>query len=198
VSQVKDIDTISGTPGVFGGGGRVATDEDFDTFYRVRYGALAAQLYAYLGDTAEAEDVAQEAFLRAWQRWSTIRKLEDPVAWVRKVAWNLATSRWRHLVVVARAAVRLSTPSYVEPVQPDRVVVVAALQRVAEQYRRVLVLHYIADMSVADIATQLSLPRGTVLSWLHRGRQDLAFQLSGLAARMSDTPALHHAEGRAP
>ncbi len=170
------------------------SDEDFETLYRVRYGALAAQLYAYLGDAAEAEDLAQEAFLRAWQRWSTIRRFEDPVAWVRKVAWNLATSRWRHLVVVARASIRLSTPAATEPVHPDHVAVVQALQRVADHYRKVLVLHYIADLPVAEVAAQLSVPRGTVLSWLHRGRGELAVQLKERGAPVPGANEVRHVE----
>ena len=44
----------------------VAPPADFNLLYSAGYGRLAAQLYAYLGDAAEAEDIALEAFLRAW------------------------------------------------------------------------------------------------------------------------------------
>jgi RNA polymerase sigma-70 factor (ECF subfamily) len=117
----------------------VASDEGFETLYHTRYSALAAQLYAYLGDATEAEDVVQEAFVRAWQRWDRIGRFDDPVAWVRRVAWNLATSRRRHLLVAARARLRLSPPAVTEPVRPDHVAVVAGLQRIGDRYRRVLV-----------------------------------------------------------
>lgn len=169
-------------------------DDGFEELYRVRYGALAAQLHAYLGDAAEAEDVVQEAFLRAWQRWDTVSQFDDPVGWVRTVAWNLATSRWRHLVVAARAAVRMSAPRVAEPAHPDHVALVAGLQRVAERYRKVLVLHYIGDLPVAEVARQLGVPRGTVLSWLHRGRRDLASQLG----QVSGENGVHHVERGAP
>ncbi|GAA4703057.1 RNA polymerase sigma factor [Phytohabitans rumicis] len=150
---------------------------DFEAFYRSRYGPLAAQLYAYLGDAAEAEDVVQEAFLRAWQRWDAVSGYEDPIAWVRKVAWNLAASRWRHLLMAARVRLRLLGRADAEPVRPDHVALVAGLQRIPDRHRRALVLHYIADLPVAEVAAQLDVPKGTVLSWLHRGRQELAAHL---------------------
>src|SRR5690606_39076909 len=70
---------------------------DFDEFYAAHYGSLTTQLYAYLGDRQEAQDVVQEAFCRAYARWSSVRDYDDPVAWVRRVAWNLATSHVRRL-----------------------------------------------------------------------------------------------------
>ena len=45
--------------------------------------------------TRETQDLVQEAFIRAWKRWDRIRRYDDPVAWVRRVAWNLAMTRHR-------------------------------------------------------------------------------------------------------
>ncbi|HEX6681407.1 MAG TPA: SigE family RNA polymerase sigma factor [Candidatus Limnocylindrales bacterium] len=154
-----------------------ARQPGFAECYRNSYGRLAAQLNAYLGDAAAAEDVVQEAFLRAWQRWKQISGYEDPVAWVRRVAWNLATSRWRRIVREARLARHHRGVDVVEATGPENVALVAALRKLRPDHRRVIVLHYLADMSVAAIAAELNTPRGTVLSWLHRGRADLAVQL---------------------
>ncbi len=149
---------------------------DFAGFYAAGYARLAAQLYAYLGDATEAEDVAQEAYLRAWRLWASISRYDDPVGWVRRVAWNLATSRLRRLVTVARFVARQPSPesAAVQALGPDRVALVAALRQLPERQRRALVLHYLADLSVADVAAELMVARGTVLSWLHRGRNRLA------------------------
>ncbi len=76
---------------------------DFAGYYATGYPRLAAQLYAYLGDATEAEDLAQEAYLRAWRSWSKISQYDDPVGWVRHVAWNLATSRLRQLATATPA-----------------------------------------------------------------------------------------------
>jgi DNA-directed RNA polymerase specialized sigma24 family protein len=59
--------------------------QDFDVLYEAQFTTVAIQLYAYFGDLAEAQDVTQEAFCRAWHRWSHIGQYEDPVAWIRRV-----------------------------------------------------------------------------------------------------------------
>lgn len=150
----------------------------FDEFYRADYGRLTMQLYAYLGDAAEAEDVVQEAYLRAWQRWAAVSMYDDPVAWIRRVAWHLATSRLRRLTVAARALRRQRTPDTVAPVGPERVALVRALRTLPDRQRQAVVLHYLGDLPVAEVAMQLGAPRGTVVSWLARARVQLATLLS--------------------
>jgi RNA polymerase sigma-70 factor, ECF subfamily len=154
-----------------------AREPGFADCYYASYGRLAAQLNAYLGDAAAAEDVVQEAFLRAWQRWNRISGYEDPVAWIRRVAWNLATSHWRRLVREARLARHHREVTSVEMSVPENVALIEALRKLRPNHRRVIVLHYLTDLPVAEIAAELNVPRGTVLSWLHRGRADLAAHL---------------------
>ncbi|GAB3840867.1 RNA polymerase sigma factor [Dactylosporangium cerinum] len=155
------------------------TTADFAAFYHADYGRLTAQLYAYLGDAAEAEDVVQEAYLRAWQRWKTVSGYADPVAWVRRVAWNLATSRLRRVAVAARTLRAQRPVTVVEALGPERVALVAALRQLPDRERQALVLHYIADLPVDEIAELLGAPRGSVASWMSRGRARLADQLQG-------------------
>jgi RNA polymerase sigma-70 factor (ECF subfamily) len=154
------------------------SEAEFAALYQARFADLASQLYAYLGDRAEAQDVVQEAFVRAWQRWARISDYDDPVAWVRRVAWNLATSRHRRVAVARRFLSRSRPPEPQPGAGPDRVALVAALRRLPEPQRRALVLHYLADLSVADIARDVGAAEGTVKSWLHRGRAELARHLS--------------------
>ena len=153
------------------------TELDFDQFYASHFAALGVQLYAYYGDRAEAQDIAQEAFCRAWQRWPQVSSYEDPVAWVRKVAWRLAISRWRR-ARTALAFVRRQREEHVPEVSPDRVALASALATLPASQRRAVVLHYLAGMQVAEIATQEGVADGTVKSWLHRARTALATQLT--------------------
>ncbi|GIF77433.1 RNA polymerase sigma factor [Asanoa siamensis] len=150
---------------------------EFDDFYRSSYSRLTSQLHAYLGDRAEAEDVAQEAFVRTWQRWSVVSEYEDPVSWVRRVAWNLATSRLRRVSAAARILRRYASAQVEPALDPDHVALVAALRKLPDRHRRAIVLHYLAGMPVAEVAADIGVPRGTVLSWLHRGRAQLAVHL---------------------
>ena len=148
-------------------------ENGFDAFYAAQFRRLTSQLAAYLGDLAEAQDVVQEAFTRAWPRWETISRYDDPAGWVRRVAWNLATSRWRRL----RAATLFASQQRHEVVpdlSPDWVDVSRALATLTPHHRRAVVLHYIGGLSVAEIALECQVSPNTVKSWLHRGRAALA------------------------
>jgi len=150
----------------------------FDELYAAGFQGLTLQLYAYLGDLAEAQDVVQEAFCRAFARWQNISQYSEPVAWVRRVAWNLATSRFRRQKTVTNF-LRRQRPERVEEPSPDRVALVRALATVPPRHRQAVVLHYMAQLSVAEIAAQEGVAEGTVKSWLSRGRAALAERLAG-------------------
>ena len=157
---------------------------EFDELYAAHYADLTVQLYAYFGDRQEAQDVVQEAFCRALSRWPTVSRYEDPVGWVRRVAWNLAVSRWRRtrtaLSFLRRQ--RVAEPQVSGP-DPARVALVRALGTLPDAQRRAIVLHYLADLSIAEIAGREGVPEGTVKSWLHRGRTALATQLDPEVSR---------------
>jgi RNA polymerase sigma-70 factor (sigma-E family) len=150
----------------------------FDEVYAAHYADLTVQLYAYFADRQEAQDVVQEAFCRALARWSAVSRYDDPVAWVRRVAWNLAVSRWRraHTALLHLRRHRLVEPQVDGP-SPERVALFAALAELPARQRRAIVLHYLADLPVGDIARREGVAEGTVKSWLHRGRAALSARL---------------------
>lgn len=150
---------------------------NFDEFYGATFHGLRSQLYAYLGDRAEAQDVVQEAYCRAFARWKKISGYDDPVAWVRKVAWNLATSRFRRQRTAINFLRRQREEHHDGP-SPDRVALVRALATIPAQQRKAVVLHYLAQLSVAEIAQQEGVAEGTVKSWLSRGRAALSARLA--------------------
>jgi RNA polymerase sigma-70 factor (ECF subfamily) len=161
----------------------------FEEFYAAHYADLTVQLYAYFGDRQEAQDVVQEAFCRALARWGTVTKYDDPVAWVRRVAWNLALSKWRR-TRTAWNFLRKQRPEEQHLAGPDaeRVALVSALATLPPAHRRAMVLRYLADLTVAEIADREGVPEGTVKSWLHRARTALAEQL-----KPSDHEEVRHA-----
>ncbi|MEU4779620.1 sigma-70 family RNA polymerase sigma factor [Micromonospora sp. NPDC023633] len=151
--------------------------DSFEEFYAANFQPLMLQLYAYTSDVGQAQDAVQEAFSRAWARWDGLVHYERPAAWVRTVAMNVVRNRWRRLRA-ARAHARFRREEVVEGPGPDRVALARALATLPETQRRAVVLFYVADLSIAEIADQENVAPGTVKSWLHRGRAALAAQLS--------------------
>jgi RNA polymerase sigma-70 factor, ECF subfamily len=142
---------------------------------------LVVQLAAVTGEVGSAEDLVDEAFVRAWSRWRQVRGYADPEAWVRAVAFNLARDRWRRLRRQAALRMRLARPSWVEEPSVEHLDVLAALARLPQTQREAVVAHHLLDLPVDEIAEQLGVPIGTVKARLSRGRKALA-DLLGLGS----------------
>src|SRR5262245_43031128 len=129
------------------------------------------------GDHSIAQDLTQEAYIRAWQRWARLVHYDHPESWLRLVVTRLVTDRWRWLGVRRRAAVHTGQTT-VPPPSEDAVVLNAALRRLPVRQRQAIVMHYLMDMPIAEIAEETGVAVGTVKSWLSRGRDGLALVLS--------------------
>jgi RNA polymerase sigma-70 factor (ECF subfamily) len=145
-------------------------NRDFAEFYAASFGPLTAQLYAFVGDHADAQDLVQEAMCRAFARWRSVSSY--PAVWVRRVAWNLAISRWRTARRLLRWRRDLATPDEAAPAGID-LDLVRALAQLSPNHRQAVVLHYIGGFSVREVADFMAVADGTVKSWLSRGRSGL-------------------------
>jgi RNA polymerase sigma-70 factor (ECF subfamily) len=154
---------------------------DFDEVYAAAFRRLAIQVFAMTGDLGEAEDAVQEAFARAWQRWSRVGALAAPEAWIRMVAFRIAVSSWRRAVARGNAHRRHGPPGPAPGLSPDHLALVDGLRRIPVGQRSVIVLHYLAGLPVDEIAHTLAIPVNTVKTRLHRGRQALAPHVSEYA-----------------
>jgi RNA polymerase sigma-70 factor (ECF subfamily) len=161
---------------------------EFDAFYAASAGRVVAHVYALTGSRTEAEDAAAEAFVRAWQRWNSVRQADSPEAWVRRVASRIAVSAWRKTVSRLKAHRRETPVQGVPGLSEDHVALVSALQQLTVNQRRAIVLHYLADRSVAEIAVEMNAPTGTVKAHLARGRKAMA----GLLAEVPGQSAGRH------
>lgn len=150
--------------------GEVTLDDVYATSYR----RLVAQLHAVTGNRQEAEDVVQEAFIRAMPRWDDIRTYDSPEAWLRTVALNLARSRWRRTVRGAAALVKHGAPAQEPELSPDHVALMDAMKGLPQAQREALVLHHFCGMSVDEVAASVGAPSGTIKARLSRGRAALA------------------------
>lgn len=151
------------------------TDElAFEQLYAGASHRLVAQVFGLTADVPEAQDCVQEAFARAYQRWSRVGSLDDPEAWVRTVAFRIAVSRWRRARSAVIARSRLGATYDVPALTPDHVALVAALRTLPIAQREAIVLHHLVGLSVDEVAERTRAPVGTVKARLRRGRLALA------------------------
>jgi RNA polymerase sigma-70 factor (sigma-E family) len=157
-------------------------DGGFQEFYEANYGRIVAMVTAVLGDRHEAEDVAQEAFARCVSRWSRIGEYDKPEAWVRQVAMRLAIDSGRRIRRAGMATARLAAQRHRSSAEQGEPLAVSelgeALSRLPLREREVLVLHYLADLPVDQIAAERGLPPSTVKTRLASGRRRLISELS--------------------
>ncbi len=149
-------------------------EEQFRAFYEESGPALVGQLYAMIGDAAEAQDCVQEAFIKAWTHRENLETQGNPTAWVRTTAYRLSVSRWRRASSLLRAYQRHGATPHVEPPNELSSDVAAAMRQLPLPLRQVLVLHYLCDLPLEEIASETGLALGTVKSRLHRAREQMA------------------------
>jgi RNA polymerase sigma-70 factor (sigma-E family) len=148
--------------------------DEFDAFYAATSRRVLGQVYAMTGNRAEAEDAVAEAYLKAWDRWRTVRDCDSPEAWVRRVASRNAVSSWRKAVNRMRAHHREVVDQHVDGLNPDHVALVGALRQLPADVRRIVVLHHVVGLTVAEISEEVGSPTGTVKAKLVRGRRAMA------------------------
>jgi RNA polymerase sigma-70 factor (ECF subfamily) len=140
--------------------------------------------YRVLNDYAEAEDITQEAFVRAWRGLPGFRGQARFTTWIYRIVHNLCLNRLpglkRELLRTEplEEALAASTPSQAELVEVrERVAFLhAQLDQLPEKYRLVLTLRYLQHLSYDEIAAALDLPVGTVKTHIHRARRLLVEQ----------------------
>lgn len=161
-----------------------ARDGDEQAFRELveRYqGAIFNLSYRMLGDAHEAEDAAQEIFVRVYRqlaRYDASRKFST---WVLAVGTNFCIDQLRkrrlRLVpleqVVPWARAREASPEAQTLDREASDEMQGYLKRLNEKYRAVLILRYWEDLSCAEIGDVLGLPEGTVKTQLHRARKAL-------------------------
>jgi RNA polymerase sigma-70 factor, ECF subfamily len=151
----------------------------FEEFFVERYGEVVRCMRLVVGDSTRAEELAEEAFVRAFRHWSRVSRLDRPVAWVYVVACNEARRAWRREQrvpkwwsgterrVVEDAAGTVATVLDVR----------AALTQLGERQRAAVVLRYFADLPLAEIAAVMGCATGTVKATLHQALDRLRIEL---------------------
>lgn len=161
-------------------------EPEFETWYERCWPALKRSLLVSTGDPELAEDVASEAFARAFARWDHVGAMKSPDGWVTRVAYNLVRSRWRRDRVAARwrQTRRVETTVETGTFEPD---LWAAVNSLSPRARHVVALRYVLDYTQPEIADLLGIAPGTVASTLHAARRTLADRLDSEQRTDQDT-----------
>jgi RNA polymerase sigma-70 factor, ECF subfamily len=153
--------------------------DDFDAFVEDHYGKVLRTVTLALGDRERAAEATQEAFLRAFRDWRRVRSMAKPTAWLLVVAINSERRRWRRApVVVAVAEPMGDSVEDHAGVVATAVSVRDALDRLTIRQRAAVVLRYLADLPISDIADALGCAEGTVRATLHQSLAKLRVDLA--------------------
>ena len=147
-------------------GAQLDPKTQFRELYDQEYNSVYRAIRAVVLDSAAAEDLTQEAFVRAYRARNRYTPTAPPGAWLRRIGVNLAISHLRRQKLARFLPARL----YVAPDRRDydraeaRDVVGKALTALSPKLRAAIVLHYYEGMTREEIAEVLGVPAGTVAS----------------------------------
>ncbi len=147
---------------------------DFADFYADAHPRLVAAVTGFCGDPEVGREAADEAMVRAFERWDRVGRMESPTGWVMATAMNQARRVLRRRSRLD-ALLRRSRP----PVTQDGPAgeVWQMVGELPERQRQALVLRHIADLTEPDIAAAMGVTRGTVSSTLRAAHAALRSRL---------------------
>jgi RNA polymerase sigma factor (sigma-70 family) len=165
-----DRDDSDVEPGALG---KSESGPDFQEFFEAEYRRLAKALFLVAGDPSEADELAQEALVRVFERWEQVRVMDSPAGYLYRTALNLNRSRLRRLASRARHALSL-------PPEPDPLVGVEVRDEVRRHLatlprgqREAVVLVEWLGMDAEHAGKTLGIDASTVRVQLSRARSAL-------------------------
>jgi RNA polymerase sigma factor (sigma-70 family) len=145
----------------------------FETFFEDEKERLLRALYLITGSAGEAEDLAQEAFTRLYERWDAVSVMDDPAGYLHRTAMNVFRNQARRAKVALRRAVGLGPDQDVFERVDDRDVATRALASLTPRQRAALVLTEGLGYSGEDAGRLLGIKAGTVWALTHQARTSL-------------------------
>ena len=137
--------------------------------------------FGVVRDAADAEEITQEVFLRAYRKLSSLREAGKFRSWVARMSWRMALNRLRAATRARRRDTSWwkgtnPTPRNAEQVAAEQEFhsrLRAEIEHLPEKLRAVLVMSAVEDLQTSEIAAALGIPEGTVRSRLHLARKQL-------------------------
>lgn len=154
---------------------------DFEGWYVNEHPRLLSSMTVAAGDVDLAAEVVDEAFARAFERWSRVGPMESPAGWTYVTALNALRRRARRRSIEMRLHLRNRHVDN-DPPADWSVEVWDALAQLPPRERTAMALRYVADMTTDQIADAMGIAPGTVGSTLHAARRNLAAALGDESA----------------
>jgi RNA polymerase sigma-70 factor (sigma-E family) len=160
----------------------VSEDDHLSSLYLLHYRSLVRLAALLLDETAAAEDVVQEAFVKlaAGGRLARLRDPDAALGYIRTTVLNLARSSLRRRRVATRYAPLVHGRDRVEDgtvAAVDRAVIVMAMRNLPRRQREAIALRYYSDLTEAQTADLMGVSTGAVKAYTSRGLDRLAQQL---------------------
>lgn len=146
------------------------TGPEFEEFFRLEYPRLVRALYLVTGSRVEAEDLAQEAMARVFERWERLRASQSPEGYLYRVGMNLNRNRLRRVRMAARRADQLADRVHSSATSDLHADVIRALRALPIGQRQVLVLTEWLRMSAEEAGDILGIKASSVRARLSRAR----------------------------
>jgi len=165
--------------------------EDFRVLVRRYQGPLFSYLTGRLGDRSQAEEAAQESFVRAFQSLAKLRKPESFYSWLLGIAGRVVKEEFRYHKRQQRDRETAETMLANSADCPEEYALDEAIAVLPETYRQVILLRYYEELSCQEVAQRLDMPLGTVTKTLSRAYAMLRQELQ---ARDGDDRTINQTE----
>ena len=150
---------------------------DFEEFYRAEFPGLVRAMFLLVPDVDEAQELAQEAMVRVFERWDRVSVMESPGGYLYRVGTNLNRRRIRSLAVRARRLRTLGAGLRDVEVDPARRDLADAISALSVRLREAFMLVDWLGMSSDEAARVLHIAPASVRSRVHRARRELRARL---------------------
>ncbi|MDP8927537.1 MAG: RNA polymerase sigma factor [Actinomycetota bacterium] len=166
---------------------------EMEAFCADAFPRLVGALALHTGDVHLAEELAQEALLRACRRWSTVGRMDSPGGWAYRVGVNLASNRFRRRAAARRAHQRLAAEgngSEGGGDLSDAIAVRQALVQLTDVQRQAVILRFYFGMTAPQVADVTGSTAGAVRALIHRALATLREVLGPAVGVMVDEEAV--------
>ncbi len=148
---------------------------DFDAWYQDLHPRLVTTLIAVLGDVDVACEATDEAFARAYERWTRVSGMESPDGWTYRVAYNVARRHWRRHALEGRL-LRSRAPDASVPGPAGELWLL--VRELPPRQRLAVLLRHVGQLTEREIADVMGIKRGTVSATLRAAYERMRIEIA--------------------